>query len=94
MSDDVGDDEPIPLRDAAQFFFHGRLTKSALRTEARKGNLEIIRIAGKDFVTKNAIRKMIVKCARTSDQHERPADAHTSSKEAVRQRLRQLRKKL
>ena len=29
------DDDPIPLADAAKLFFGGRLTKSALRTEAK-----------------------------------------------------------
>lgn len=58
----VADDEPIPLAEAARLFFRGRLTKSALRTEAKKGNLELIRIANKDFVTRNGITRMIEKC--------------------------------
>jgi hypothetical protein len=59
---DIEDDEPISLADACKLFFRGRLTKSSLRTEARKGNLEIIQIANKDFVTKNGIKRMIEKC--------------------------------
>ena len=31
---------------------------SALRTEARKGRLALIRVAGKDFVSQEAIRDM------------------------------------
>ncbi|MEZ2132742.1 MULTISPECIES: hypothetical protein [unclassified Sinorhizobium] len=65
---DLGDDDPIPLAEAARIFFHGRLTKSALRTEAAKGNLEVIRIANKDFVTRNGINRMVEKCRRKSDQ--------------------------
>ena len=61
-SNDIGDDELISLSRAAKLFFRGELTKSSLRTEARKGNLEIIRIANKDFVTRNGIRRMIEKC--------------------------------
>ncbi|MBB5700171.1 hypothetical protein FHS76_000009 [Ochrobactrum daejeonense] len=59
---DIGDDEPIPLAEAALMFFGGRLSKSSLRTEAAKGNLEIIRIANKDFVTRNGIKRMIERC--------------------------------
>ncbi|EJK83565.1 hypothetical protein [Rhizobium sp. AP16] len=64
----VGDDEPVTLAEACSIFFRGRLTKSALRTEARKGNLEILQIAGKDFVTRNAIERMKEKCLRRNDQ--------------------------
>ncbi len=52
---DIDDDEPIPLADAAEIFFRGRLSVSSLRTGARKGNLVIERIANKDFVTPRAI---------------------------------------
>lgn len=59
---DLDEDELISLADAVEIFFSGRLTKSSLRTEAAKGNLEIIRIANKDFVTRNGIRRMIERC--------------------------------
>jgi len=65
---DIGDDEPVTLAEACKLFFGGRLTKSSLRTEARKGNLEILQIAGKDFVTRNAIERMKMKCLKKSDQ--------------------------
>ncbi|MCZ7856053.1 hypothetical protein O9X81_05455 [Agrobacterium salinitolerans] len=81
----VSDDEPIPLAEAAVLFFRGRLTKSALRTEARKGNLEIIRIANKDFVTRNGINRMIEKCrenARRPDSGSDQTQEHGSSKTA------------
>lgn len=64
----IGDDEPIPLAEAARVFFHGRLTKSSLRTEARKGNLEIIQIANKDFVTRSGVNRMIEKCRKNADR--------------------------
>jgi len=35
---------------------------SALRTEARKGNLALIRVANKDWVTEAAIKEMERKC--------------------------------
>lgn len=67
MTADIEDDEPISLAEACNLFFRGRLTKSSLRTEARKGNLEIIQIANKDFVTKNGIKRMIEKCRKNAD---------------------------
>ncbi|MBA8845889.1 hypothetical protein FHW02_003976 [Ochrobactrum sp. RH1CCR137] len=59
---DLDEDELISLAEAVEIFFSGRLSKSSLRTEAAKGNLEIIRIANKDFVTRNGIRRMIERC--------------------------------
>jgi hypothetical protein len=70
----IEDDEPISLAEACKLFFRGRLTKSSLRTEARKGNLEIIQIANKDFVTKNGIKRMIEKCRKNADQQGSGSD--------------------
>jgi hypothetical protein len=70
----LDDDEPISLAEACNLFFRGRLTKSSLRTEARKGNLEIIQIANKDFVTKNGIKRMIEKCRKNADQPDYGSD--------------------
>ncbi|CCM74534.1 hypothetical protein BN77_1668 [Rhizobium mesoamericanum STM3625] len=50
------------LAEAAELFFSRKLTKSALRTEARKGNLEVIRIANKDFVTRRSVMDMVERC--------------------------------
>lgn len=72
-SSDIGEDEPVTLREACRLFFGGRLSPSALRTEAAKGNLEIIQIARKDFVTKRAIEDMKRACTR------RPTAAPTSA---------------
>lgn len=71
---DLHDDEPITLAEACEVFFRGRLTKSSLRTEAKKGNLEIIRIAGRDFVTKNGINRMVEKCREKQNQQGSGSD--------------------
>ena len=55
---EIGDSEPVTLAEACRLFFGGRIGPSALRTEARKGNLRILKIASKDFVTKKAIEEM------------------------------------
>jgi hypothetical protein len=44
----IGDNDLMTLTEACDLFFRGHLTKSSLRTEAARGNLEIIRIANKD----------------------------------------------
>jgi hypothetical protein len=74
VKNEIGDDDPIPLAEAAELFFRGHLTKSSLRREASKGNLEIIRIANKDFVTKRGIEQMIERC-------KLPASAPPTSKQ-------------
>ena len=77
MGEEIGDDEPITLDDACQLFFRGKLTKSSLRTEARRGNLELIRIANKDFVTRNGVKRMIEKC-RKSESHQGSTSGRTA----------------
>ena len=59
---DVEEDEPVTLAEACRLFFGGRLSPSALRTEAAKGNLDIIQIARKDFVTRRGIEEMKQRC--------------------------------
>lgn len=59
---EIGEDEPVTLAEACRLFFGGRLSPSALRTEAAKGNLDIIQIARKDFVTRRAIEEMKQRC--------------------------------
>ena len=65
---DIGDDDPVTLDEACRLFFRGVLTKSSLRTESRKGNLEIIRIANKDFVTRKGVKRMIEKCHKSESR--------------------------
>ncbi len=88
---DFDDEQLITLADAAEIFFSGRLTKSSLRTEAAKGNLEIIRIANKDFVTRNGIRRMIERCrvkvTPTPGISAPAAKPGVSAQEALRMRL-------
>ena len=92
MSDDIGDDELVSLSKAAKLFFRGELTKSALRTEARKGNLEIIRIANKNFVARNAIKRMIARCTLPSPVSSARPPQGITAKEAVRLRLAALKR--
>jgi hypothetical protein len=93
------DDQPIPLRAAAKLFFpRGGITASSLRTEARKGRLIVTRIAGRDFVTRQAIDLMIELCtirkkpdepARTQQRdpysEERPRLARLSLEHTVKE---------
>ncbi len=52
-------DTPVPLAKAVErFFSDGGVTVSSLRTEAKNGNLAIMRIAGKDFVTEQAVNEL------------------------------------
>jgi hypothetical protein len=60
---EIPDDTPLPLAEAVKLAFPGgKLTAGSLRTEARKGRLEIIKIAGKDHTTLRAIGEMIELC--------------------------------
>lgn len=101
----IEDDEPVTLAEACKLFFGGRLTKSALRTEARKGNLEVLMIAGKAFVTRNAIERMKEKClvknspqGSGSDQTREHGSSRTevgaSAQNAARLKLQMLKKSL
>ncbi|RVM54074.1 hypothetical protein CN106_01540 [Sinorhizobium meliloti] len=92
MSNDIGDDELISLAKAAELFFRGEIKKSSLRTEARKGNLEIFRIANKDFVTRNAIRRMVERCKLPSPVSSTATSQNITAKEAARLRLAALKR--
>lgn len=61
-ADEIGEDEPVRLDVACRLFFGGAIKPTSLRTECAKGNLEIIQIARKDFVTKRGISAMKQKC--------------------------------
>jgi len=81
------------LAEAADLFFSRSLTKSALRTEARKGNLEVVRIANKDFVTRRSIMDMVERCkvpAKAKPQATPPPSI--SAQEALRALLRKPKK--
>src|SRR5438105_5923965 len=58
-----GLDIPLRLEQAVKLAFPcGGMTVSGLRREAAKGRLLIERIAGKDFVTLQAIKEMRARC--------------------------------
>ncbi|WP_442756609.1 excisionase [Methylocystis sp. JAN1] len=60
---EIGPDIPLRLADAVRVAFPmGGMTVSGLRREAARGRLVIMRIAGKDWVTLDAIREMMDKC--------------------------------
>lgn len=98
---DIGDDEPFTLAEACRLFFGGRLSPSALRTEAAKGNLDIMQIARKDFVTRRAIEEMKKRCLRSasrpvsgSEKTSKPTSSSTEdgkfAQDAARMRLKKL----
>ena len=61
--DELALDSPIRLQIAAVLAFpDGTMSASGLRREALRGNLAVERIAGKDYTTLEAIRKMREKC--------------------------------
>jgi hypothetical protein len=65
-----GLDTPLRLEQAVKLAFpFGGMTVSGLRREAAKGRLVIERIAGKDFVTLQAINEMRAQCR---DQQKAP----------------------
>lgn len=54
---------PLRLADAAELAFPGGgITAASLRREAERGRLKIELIAGKHFVTLEAIQEMRIKC--------------------------------
>lgn len=60
---EIDPDTPLRLRMAAEIAFpNGGMTESGLRREAERGTLVIERIAGKDFTTLAAIKRMRELC--------------------------------
>src|SRR5687768_9607196 len=58
-----GKDTPMRLAKAARLAFpDGSMTVAGLRKEAKRGRLIIERIAGRDYVTLQAIERMREKC--------------------------------
>lgn len=61
----IDDDTPILLTEAGSIGFpYGGMSASGLRRERDKGNLEVMRIAGRDWTTLAAIKRMMQKCRR------------------------------
>lgn len=53
---------PISLKDAAEQILLGRVSVSALRSEARRGNLATFKIGKNLYTTEADIREMVKKC--------------------------------
>src|SRR5215831_6313996 len=63
-------DAPLRLAVAARLEFpDGSMSVSGLRREAMHGRLSIMRIAGKDYTTRGAIREMFKQCVQ-SNRHD------------------------
>jgi hypothetical protein len=83
----------MTFREACDRLFGGRLSPSALRTEAAKGNLVITQIARKDFVTRKAIKEMIGLCStrprkpRATSTGQKPQPQAMTAQEVLRIRL-------
>jgi hypothetical protein len=56
------DDDPITLDDAIELFPGARLTKSTLRAERDRGNLDIFRLGKRDYTTRKSMRDMVRLC--------------------------------
>jgi hypothetical protein len=62
-ADHVPSDAPLRLSVAAKLAFpDGSMTASGLRREATRGRLQVERIAGKDYTTLEAIKRMRELC--------------------------------
>jgi hypothetical protein len=56
------DEDPITLDDAIKLFPGARLTKSTLRAERDRGNLDIFRLGKRDYTTRKSMREMVRTC--------------------------------
>lgn len=59
---DITDDTALTLNEACRIFFRDAIKPASLRAEARRGNLTLLRIGKRDFVTPAAIREMKERC--------------------------------
>ncbi|MDQ0317347.1 excisionase [Amorphus orientalis] len=70
-NDNTDPDAPVRLADILPLAFpHGGMTVNGLRREARRGNLTLLRIAGKDFTTIAYIGEMMEKCRVAANQQD------------------------
>lgn len=61
--ENVAPDAPLRLSTAARLAFpDGSMTASGLRREGKRGRLEIVRVAGKQYTSLEAIKRMIELC--------------------------------
>ncbi len=69
----IGPDTPLRLKEAIRIKFPtGNITVAGLRSEARRGRLEIFAIANKDYTTLKALDEMIEACRRQSALDSNP----------------------
>jgi hypothetical protein len=67
---EVTDTSPLRLGLAAAMAFpDGTMTAAGLRREAKRGNLAVTRIAGKDYTTLADIKEMMEKCRVQPKEH-------------------------
>ena len=79
---EIGPDTPLRLKVAAKIAFpDGSMTDSGLRSEIAKGRLAFERIAGRQYVTLNAINEMRVLCR----EKQKGQDFNSEAAKAVRQ---------
>src|SRR5690606_34313741 len=62
MTGIITDDTALTLNEACRIYFRDAIKPASLRAEARRGNLTLLRIGKKDFVTPAAIREMKERC--------------------------------
>jgi len=62
MTRGLDDTDPITLTEASELVLRGVVSVSALRSEAKRGNLAVERIGKNLFTTPAAIREMRAKC--------------------------------
>lgn len=61
--ENIPSDAPLRLSIAAKLAFpDGSMTASGLRREGKRGRLEIVRVAGKQYTSLEAIKRMIELC--------------------------------
>jgi hypothetical protein len=55
---EIGDDDPITLAEACEWFFRDRITPATLRAERNRGRLATMKIGRTEFTTRAAIKEM------------------------------------
>lgn len=94
MTNDIDPDLPIRLAGIIPIMFPlGGMTPSGLRKEAVRGRLVLMRIAGKDFTTINAVKEMLRICAAPRAPSEMVVDRsmQPTNEEAARISIERLR---
>ncbi|SHG73143.1 hypothetical protein [Bradyrhizobium erythrophlei] len=81
----TGPDAPLPLSDACEIYFSGRISVATLKAEQKRGNLEIYKIGRQYFTSFNQIKVMMEKCRLPSES--RRANAHERLTEEAKARV-------